>query len=63
MKIKTSQNGETNMLFTDVGKSCQNRIFLTWQISLLTLFEKIKFSQKGVLSFVPMHGFSLNFAY
>ena len=57
-KIKPSQNGENNFSFTYVGKSCQNRDFFllgkysqnrdffTWQIYLLKLFAKIKFSRK-----------------
>ena len=32
--------------FTDVGKSCQSRESLTWQICLLILFTKKMFSQK-----------------
>ena len=42
VKIKLLQNGETNLSFTDVGKSCQNRDFLTWQICILTVFAKNK---------------------
>ena len=35
-----------SLSFTDIGKSCLSRKFLTWQISLLRLFKKIKFSRK-----------------
>ena len=40
-KIKPSRNRENSLSFTDVGKSCQSREFLQWQICLLTLFAKI----------------------
>ena len=46
MKIKSSQNGEITLLFTDIGKSCPSFKFLTSKICLLTLFQKIKFSCK-----------------
>ena len=45
-KINPSRNGEITLLFTDVGKSGHSFEFLTSQIPLLTLFAKIKFSQK-----------------
>ena len=32
--------------FTDISKPCPSRDFLTFQICLLTLFVKIKFSRK-----------------
>ena len=35
---------ESDLSFTKVGKSCLCREFLTSQMFLLTLFEKIKFS-------------------
>ena len=35
-----------SLSFTDIGKSCSSRDFLTSQICLLTLFAKIKFSRK-----------------
>ena len=41
-----SRNCEMTMSFTDVGKSYPCHEFLTWQISLLTLFAKIKLLQK-----------------
>ena len=42
MKIKCLRKGEINHLsFTDIGKSCPSRDFLTSQICLLTLFAKI----------------------
>ena len=40
-KIKPSQIGNITLLFTDVGKSCPSREFLTWQICLLMLFVKL----------------------
>ena len=43
VKIKSLQNGEITLLFTDIGKSYPSRKFLAWQIRLLTLFAKIKF--------------------
>ena len=46
VKIKSSGNGENTLLFTDIGKSYPSCKFLTSQIVLLMLFEKIKFSQK-----------------
>ena len=46
MKIKSSQNGEIILSFTDIGKSCHSREFETSQICLLTLLAKIKFSRK-----------------
>ena len=54
-KIKPSRNGKTILPFTEVGKSCSSRIFLTSQTCLLTLFRKIseftvfKTSSKGEL--------------
>ena len=46
MNLKSSRNGEITLSFTDAGKSCPSREFLIWQICLLTLFSKIKFSRK-----------------
>ena len=46
LKIKSSRNGEITLSFTDIGKSCPSRKFFMSQIGLLTLFAKIKFSQK-----------------
>ena len=46
VKIKSSRNREITLSITDIGKSCPFREFLTSQIRLLTLFAKIKFSQK-----------------
>ena len=40
-KKKPSRNGENTLSLTNVGKSCQS---CAWQISLLKLFAKIKFS-------------------
>ena len=46
VKINSLRNGEINLSFTDIDKSCTSRKFLTSQIGLLTLFAKIKFSRK-----------------
>ena len=46
VKIKSSQNSEITLSFTDIENSCPSREFLVSQISLLTLFVKIKFSRK-----------------
>ena len=46
VKIKTLGNGEITLSFTGIGKSCLSRKLLTSQICLLTIFPKIKFSQK-----------------
>ena len=45
-KINTSRNDEIALSFTDLGKSCPSREFLTSQICILTIFAKIKFSRK-----------------
>ena len=45
-EIKPSGKNEITLSFTDVGKSSPSRQFQTWQICLLTLFAKIKFSGK-----------------
>ena len=43
-KIKSTQNGEITLSFTDLGKLGPRRKSLTSQICLLTLFaKKIKF--------------------
>ena len=39
-------NAEITKPFTDISKSCPSREFLASQICLLTLFAKIKFSEK-----------------
>ena len=44
VKIKSSRFRA--MLFTDIGKSCPSCDLLMPQIYLLSLFAKIKFSQK-----------------
>ena len=41
MKIEPLLNGKITMSFTDVGKSCPSREFLTSQLCLLMLFAKI----------------------
>ena len=46
MKIKSSKNGEITLSFTDIVKSCPSRDILASQVCYLTLFAKIKFSQK-----------------
>ena len=46
MKINPSRIGDITLLFTDIGKSCPASDFFTSQMSLLTLFAKIKFSRK-----------------
>ena len=46
VKIKSSRNAEITQSFTDIGKSCPSREFLTSQICLLSQFGKIKFSRK-----------------
>ena len=46
VKIKSSQNGEITLLFTDIVKSCPSREFLASKICYLMLFAKIKFSRK-----------------
>ena len=57
MKIKPSGNGKITLSFTDVGKSCASCKFLTWKICLLTLFVKIKLSQKFLnLNYVHREG-------
>ena len=45
VKIIPLQNGKISLMITDVDKSCPSCEFLTWQICLLTVFAKIKFSQ------------------
>ena len=54
-KIKHSRNGEITLSFTDKStcKSCPSGEFLTSQIFILSLFEKIKFSGK----FMDLHYF------
>ena len=46
VKIKPLRSGQITLPFTDVGKPCPNREFKTWQICLLTISAKIKFSRK-----------------
>ena len=46
VKIKSSRNGEITLSITDICKSCASRGFLASQMCLLTLFVKLKFSQK-----------------
>ena len=46
LKIKPLRNGKIFLSCTDVGKLCLSHESLESQISLLMLFEEIKFSQK-----------------
>ena len=46
VKIKSSRNGENILSFSDIGKSCHSRDFITSQICLFSLFARIKFSRK-----------------
>ena len=46
MKIKPSRNGVITLPFSDIVKSCSSRVYFTSQVCLLTLFAKIKLSQK-----------------
>ena len=45
VKMKSSQNGRTALLFTDIGKLCHSRNFHV-TICVIKLFLKIKFSLK-----------------
>ena len=38
---KISQNGDTTLPFTGVGKSCSSHEFLTWEISFNAIRDKI----------------------
>ena len=46
VKIKSLRNGEITLSFTDAGKQCPSWNFSVANMSLLTLFAKIKFSRK-----------------
>ena len=46
VKITSSRNGIITLSYTDICKLFLSREFLMWQICLLTLFAKIKFSRK-----------------
>ena len=48
--------------FTDVGKSCPTREFLTSQICILMLFAKIEFSRKFRIFIRPTPGLLVRFA-
>ena len=41
MKLEPSRNSINTLSFTEVGKSCNSREFLVWQICHLTQFAKI----------------------
>ena len=60
MKIKSSRNGEIILSFTDIGKSCPSRDFLTTQIWLFWLFAKLKFSRKFQNGAIYCHSFMQN---
>ena len=47
MEIKSSQNVEITLSFTDIGKSCPSCDFLMSQMCLLTLLAKLKFWRKN----------------
>ena len=44
--VKNKNPCQIILSFTDIGKSCPSREFITLQICLSTLFAKIKLSQK-----------------
>ena len=46
LKIKSSRNGKITLSFVNMAKSYPSQLFLMSQICLLTLFAKIKFTQK-----------------
>ena len=46
VKIKFSRNGEITLSTTDIGKSNHSREIFRSQVCLLTLFAKVKLSQK-----------------
>ena len=46
VKMKSSQNGEITLSFTDMVKSCPSHELIALQICYLMLFAKIKFSPK-----------------
>ena len=47
LKIKSLQNAEITISFTDMCKSCPSHEFLASQICLKMLLVKIKFSKKN----------------
>ena len=53
VKIKSSRNGEITQSFTDLGKACLSREFVTSQTCLLTLFAKIKLSENFRINSMP----------
>ena len=57
VKNKILAKSEITLSFTDIGKSCPSHNFLASQIHvcLLTLFTKIKFSQKFLDLQYPKH--------
>ena len=57
---KSLGNEEITLSFTDIGKSCPSREFLTSQICLLKLFAKIKFSRNFQIYSNIVHVFLLS---
>ena len=47
VKLKPSRN--KSLSFTDIGKSCPSREYLTWQVCLLTLFAKLEMFEFTVM--------------
>ena len=56
VKIKSSQNAEITLSFTDICKSCPSRKILVSQNCLLTLFAKIS----GFTVYNHVNSMSLN---
>ena len=63
VKIKSSWIGEITLSLTDINKSRPCREFWTSQICVLTLFAKIKFSQKFTVPSSAFWGNNLIRAY
>ena len=61
MKIKSSQNGENTLSFTDEGKSCQSREFFVANMSVNAICEKKSkdnfqiYSKKKLGATLPCH--------
>ena len=60
MKIKSSQNGEITLSFTDKGKSSPCRELLTLQICLLTLFAKKRSRENFQIYSICVNGLNLS---
>ena len=56
---------EITLAFTGVSKSCPSRVFLTsrWQMCILTLFTKVKFSRKFRIYSIILASFCGTWAY